>query len=929
MALFFGSRWRLLWVALALSCTVGAARSAEAAKVLMVVSYHAGFAWSDAQIAGVREQLQSPSRPVELYLEFLDTKRVQPSEHYYQLAEDILKSKYANMAPSVLIAADDDALDFVLRLRDKYFIDTPVVFSGVSSSRRALLQRMHRVGGVFDDLDVAVSLQQMLQMLPETQQVVVVHDQSRTSLAQVQTLRSRMAQQHSVKLRYLTKLPAQRVEAQLGQLGRHDLVFALPFNRDVDGRVFTHEEITDAWAAASKAPIAVTRDVAMRPGVLGGFLVSGLEQGQTAGRLARQILEAHAPDPLPFFEGSTHATFDYQQMLHWDVAVDSLPLGATVLNGPPNTLDALRPHLAWLGVLFGSMLVVIGLLIYGIRNRHSAEAAMRLSARNYQALFDHSPDAVLVRDVGSGAIVDCNSRFRVMFGYDTEAIEGLMSVDLCADEPQYDAVALAQWTDRVRDEGAQFFEWRCKRKDGSVFWSEISVTRFEMAHGQRTVSTIRDISDRKQAQAMALEFEHSLQQVYQSLPVAVFAINTRHQITFWNPHMTRLTGVHAQAVVGTTETWRGIYPSARPCLLDVLVAGTKKEDLGRLYPGTLQESAIIPGAMEGEDYFPDLDDGRGMWIRYCAAPLRDAQGDITGAIETMIDVTHIKRSQITLEELNRDLEARVAARNAELQLAIGQLLQSEKLAALGRLVAGIAHELNTPIGNVMTVASTLKEEVTEFSQRLISGTARRSDVEIGASRLQEASALIERNAVKAAKLIRDFKEVAVDQSSSRRRSFALLTMVGDILTTTSPAFKSTQHQVALDIAPELELDSYPGPLEQVLTHFLTNSLNHGFEGMSHGRITITAHRDSDCVVMEYADNGCGMAVTNLPHIFEPFYTTRLGNGGSGLGLYIVYNLVTNVLGGSIVPQSTPGIGMRFVLRLPLQAPIHGTLTSAS
>lgn len=915
-------RWRVLLCALALCCAFGSARAAEAARVLMVVSYHAGFAWSDAQIAGVREQLKTAPRPVNLYLEFLDTKRVQPSEGYYQLTEDLLLAKYGRNAPAVLIASDDDALDFALRLRDKHFKDTPIVFSGVSSSRRALLQRARMLGGVFDDLDVAQSLQQVLRMLDKTKRVMVVHDQSRTSLAQVETLHSRMARQTGATLEYITNLPASAIAARLGQLGPKDLVFALPFNRDADGRVLTHEEATDLWAAASQAPIAVTRDVAMRPGVLGGFLVSGLDQGQTVGRLALQLLNGTAPNPLPFIEGSTHATFDYPQMQRWGVDLDSLPADATVLQRPQDTVEALRPHLAWLSVLFGSMLVIIALLLYGIRIRHAAEAAMRLSARNYQALFDHSPDAVLVRDVNSGEIVDCNPRFREMFGYGQDQIQGLMPADLSANEPTYDAAALQRWVERVRDEGAQFFEWRSRRKDGTVFWSEISMTRFEMANGQRTVSTIRDISDRKQAEAMAQEFEHSLQQVYQNLPVAVFAINARHQITFWNPHMTRLTGVHSQEVVGTTDTWRGIYLSARPCLVDVLVAGTKAEDLNRFYPGKLYASSIIPGATEGEDFFAHLDGSRGMWLRYCAAPLRDAQGHITGAIETLIDVTQLKRTQTTLEELNRDLEARVEARNVELKHAMGQLVQSEKLAALGSLVAGIAHELNTPIGNVMTVASTMKEEVADFSHRLVSGTARRSDVEKSAARLQEASILIERNAVKAAKLINDFKEVAVDQSSTRRRSFALEAVVGDVLTTISPAFKMTRHQVAVDIAPELVLDSYPGPLEQVLTNFLTNSLNHGFEGLQEGRITIHAHLDGDHVVIEYADNGCGIATANLQHLFEPFYTTKLGHGGSGLGLYIVYNLITNVLGGSVAPHSAPGEGMRFVLRLPMHAPEH-------
>ena len=913
-------RWAccvLLW------CVLPPAGAAEPARVHMIASYHAGMAWSDAQIAGVRQQLEALKPPVELHLDFLDTKHVAPSARYYQLMEDLLLAKYGRSAPTVWIAADDDALDFTLRLRDKHFKGTPILFSGVSSSRHAALQQVAHIGGVFDDLDVGDSLVQMLRMRPQTRRVVVIHDQSRTSLAQVETLRSRMQGTPSATtLEYLTHLPVAAIEARLGQLGPTDLVFALPFNRDADDRILTHEEASDLWSRAARAPVAVTRDVAMRPGVLGGFLVSGFEQGQTVGRLAVQLLYGTAPIPLPFVEGGSHATFDYPQMQRWDVDLDRLPANATVLQRPKDTMESLRPHIPWLSVLFGSMLVIIGLLLHGIRVRHAAEAAQRLSARNYQALFDHSPDAIMVRDADSGQIVQINSRFCQLFGYQASEVATLRPIDLSADEPGYGATEAHAWIEKARQEGPQFFEWRSRRKNGSLFWSEISMTRFEMAQGQRTVSSVRDITDRKQAEVMAKEFEHSLQQVYQNLPVAVFAINAQHVITFWNPHMTRLTGVHAKDVVGTTDTWRGIYPSARPCLVDVLVSGAKPEELNHFYPGKLRKSPIIPGAIEGEDYFSAMEGGGGMWVRYCAAPLRDAQGKITGAIETLIDVTRLKRTQTTLEELNRDLEARVQARNAELKQAMGQLVQSEKLAALGSLVAGVAHELNTPIGNVMAVASTFKEEVADFSQKLLSGTARRSDVDKAATRMQEASVLIERNATKAAKLINDFKEVAVDQSSTRRRHFALLDVVNEVLTTTRPLFKQATHRVELAIPADLALDSYPGPLEQVLTNFLANSLNHGFEGLANGHISISATQEGHEVLLEYADNGCGIAPGNLQHIFEPFYTTKLGRGGSGLGLYIVYNLVTNVLGGSITAHSTLGAGARFVLRLPTQAPAH-------
>lgn len=897
-----------------------AGTAAETTRVLMLASYHPGMAWSDAQIAGVRAELDGMQPPIDLQLEFLDTKRVAPSERYYGQMEALLLTKIGARPPAVILVADDDALDLALRLRQKYFKRVPILFSGVAISRRKALEQEDNIGGVFDDIDVADSLTLTLQALPNTRKLVVIHDQSRTSLAQVATVREVLQRMPKLQVEYLTNLSAEAIQGRLGLLDNKDLVFALPFNRDARGTVFTHEEAAELWADASLAPVTVTRDVAMRPGILGGFLVSGREQGESVGRMARLLMSGIIASPLPLESSRSHATFDFAQMQRWGMDVQRLPADATILNLPPEPLDGLRPHMAWLLALFGSLLVIIGLLLFGMHSRKVSSRAVRESERKYRELFDHSPDAMVVRDAYTGELLETNPRFQSLFGYTTEEARGLQVIDFCAPDAPVTPELVQERTQTVLRDGYSGFEWRQRRKDNSTFWSEVSMMRVEIAGRTCTLSTVRDISDRKLAEQLARDMEYRIRQIYEHLPIAVFAIDAEHHVTFWNPQMTRLTGIPAEEVVGTKDSWRGIYPSPRPCLLDVLVDGANTEDLERYYPGRLRRSAVVAGALEGEDYFTNMDQSKGMWGRYCAAPLRDANGRITGAIETLIDVTQLKRIQTNLEDLNRELEARVEARNQELQRAMGQLVQSEKLAALGSLVAGVAHELNTPIGNVMAVASTLTEETASFSEKLLSGAARRSDVEKGAKRLLEASLLIERNATRAAKLINDFKEIAVDQSSTRRRQFNLQAMVEEVLHTTQPVFKGRGVQIDLDIEDGLVLDSYPGPLEQVLTNFLTNSVHHGFDGREAGHIAIRASLRDERVQLHYEDNGCGIPAASLPHIFEPFYTTKLGRGGSGLGMYIVYNLVHNVLAGSITVHSEEGQGTRIALDLPCVAP---------
>lgn len=912
-----------VWVCLLLGLACGGPAWAQPPaavppQVLMLVSYHVGMPWSDAQVAGLRAQLAGQVPEPELLLNFLDTKRVAPSEVYYAQMEALLLTKYGTAAPALMVSVDDDALDFALRLRRHRFPHTPIVFSGVASSRRAALVSEPALGGVFDDLDVADSLARLLALMPQVRRVVMVHDQSRTSLAQVETLRAAAPAQ--VVMDALTDLPVPAVEARLRALGATDLVLALPFNRDAQGRLLSHEEAASLWAAASQAPVVVTRDVAMQPGVLGGFLVSGTDQGRAAGRLAARLLQGAPAHTLPLLEASARATFEYSQLLRWGLSVHRLPADAVVLNRPPDSLDSLRPHLPWLSVVFGSLLLIIGMLLYTMRVRRNAELALRQSARHYQALFDNSPDAILVRDMATGQLVQTNTRFGQMFGYPPDLVRDLSPATLSLGVSPYGADEAQAWYERCLREGPQIFEWRSRRRDGSLFWSEISMSRFDLAPGQRLVATVRDITDRKLAETQRREYEHNLKQVYQNLPVAVFALDANHCVSFWNLHMTRLTGVQAQAVVGRSDSWRGLYPTPQTSLADALLDGLAPEAVACPGLGPVTPSPEVPGGLEAEVHFPQLNGGQGLWARVSAAPLYGSDGQLKGAIQSLIDVTPLKRSQTVLEALNRELEARVQARTAELQRAMGQLVEAEKLAALGSLVAGIAHELNTPIGNVMAVATTLKDEVAGFSQRLLAGAVRRSDVAQAAARLQEASALIERSAEKAARLVLNFKDIAVDQRSMRRREFVLRTVVDEVVAATQGLFRPGAHRVQVDIDPGLVLDSYPGPLEQVLAQLLNNSVAHGFEHCSQGLVQVRAWREADGVVLDYADNGCGIKTANLPRIFEPFYTTKLGQGGSGLGLYVVYNLVTHVLGGTLSAHSEPGQGTRFVLRLPLSAP---------
>jgi ligand-binding sensor domain-containing protein/signal transduction histidine kinase len=267
-------------------------------------------------------------------------------------------------------------------------------------------------------------------------------------------------------------------------------------------------------------------------------------------------------------------------------------------------------------------------------------------------------------------------------------------------------------------------------------------------------------------------------------------------------------------------------------------------------------------------------------------------------------------------------QAKEAAESALLQLkgAQRQLVESEKMASLGQLVAGISHEINTPIGIAVTAASHLHDCRGEVSAKLESGRLTRSELTAWNRTIEEAMRLILGSLERAHALIGSFKQVAVDQTSERRRRFDLAGFLTEVQFSLQPSYRIGGHSLEIDCAGGIELDTYPGALFRIITNWTSNSLTHGFGERRNGRMSVQVREDGDWVELHYRDDGAGMAQDVAHRAFDPFFTTRRGSGGSGLGLHLVYNLATRLLGGSISLHSTPGVGTRFVLRIPKLAP---------
>ncbi|HEY9824530.1 MAG TPA: ATP-binding protein, partial [Stenomitos sp.] len=290
-------------------------------------------------------------------------------------------------------------------------------------------------------------------------------------------------------------------------------------------------------------------------------------------------------------------------------------------------------------------------------------------------------------------------------------------------------------------------------------------------------------------------------------------------------------------------------------------------------------------------------------------------------------------AQQELDQRNNELQQEIKERQlAEAQLqekaqqledtlhnlkqAETQLIQTEKMAALGGLVAGIAHEISTPLGIGVTAASLLVEKTVAFNERVEAGTLKRSDLVKFLDVAHQSAQMTLTNLDRAAALIQSFKQVAVDQSSESRRLFNLAAYLDEVLLQLSPKLQETPHRIQVEGDRTLVLNSYPGAFSQIVTNLVMNSLVHAYDPDTAGCITLHFTRNTTGLHFEYTDDGCGIPPQNLSKIFEPFFTTKRGKGGSGLGLHIVYNLVTQKLGGTICCNSQVGGGTTFIIELP-------------
>ncbi len=294
----------------------------------------------------------------------------------------------------------------------------------------------------------------------------------------------------------------------------------------------------------------------------------------------------------------------------------------------------------------------------------------------------------------------------------------------------------------------------------------------------------------------------------------------------------------------------------------------------------------------------------------------------------------LRESRDEVGELNLTLEAKVAERTRELEARTAealaaleqvrrmqdQLVEAEKMSALGNLVAGIAHEINTPIGVGMMASTSLQSRIRRLRGQFDGDGPDAGQLEKFLADSEEGLDILVSNLQRAAELVRSFKQVAVDQTSEERRQINLADYLNEVLVSLRPKLKVGGHQASVEGPGDLVLQTYPGAISQVIANLVINSVQHGFKDRREGRIRIELEREEDTIRIRYSDDGSGIPPDVLDHVYDPFFTTDRQQGGTGLGMHVVYNLVTRRLGGHLHADSREGEGTSFTIEFPANIP---------
>ncbi|WP_243310782.1 PAS domain-containing protein [Fundidesulfovibrio agrisoli] len=849
-------------------------------RVLVLHSFSHGVFRTDGLSRGITEQFNKSPRPIQEIVEYLDVSILEKSPEYGAYLDgkrDSIRALIASEPPDAILLTDWKAKDFWVQNYQTFGPDLPVVFCGVGDSLPDDLRVLKRVTCVLERPGFSEAMLEASRLFPEAGKVLVVGDKGLHS----QTVREMLHKDLSnlsprLAVEYLDDMEISAIEKRLSQLGPDWVVYVVG-RPEQNGKVMLQSEASPRISAASPVPVFITWASWMGYGPVGGKIIVPEEQGKAAAKLVLDMLDAGSSSGVPpRIEANGRFMFDHNALVRFNIDETRLPLGSMVINRPVSILDSYR-HLVWTYVAIMVLLAATcGILALHVASRRRLQNKLGEQVNFVGSLMEAMPTPVFYKGV-DGKYLGCNPAFEDFMGMTREQLIGHTVYDLYP-EPEADIYKAKD--DALFAAGpVQIYEYEKVTPSGP------RQIRFHKAlyHGADgktagLVGVIADITDLRRAERELENTRNYLQAIIDSSPSAMLCMDTEGRIT------------HANARARSSC----VLAPGRDSAFNLPCVG----DLSAQVRASISEGKLVsmPRRISQEGGRTKVEDV----IIYPLASL--------GLSEAVVRIDDVSE-QHRLQEV---------------------LIQSEKMMSVGGLAAGMAHEINNPLGGVMqsaqVIANRLRPEL-EVNRRAAELAGCSMDHVASYLRLREIYPLLENlrdSAKRAAGIVSNMLEFS-RRSTSAWLPADLNDIVEKSLSLCQQDYNFSKHYdfKKINIVKELDPDSpfvpcSPSQIQQVLFNLMRNAAQAMSQGQTPEPVLVLRTRvEGDWAVIEVEDNGPGMEESVRRKVFEPFFTTKSPGLGTGLGLSVSYFIVRENHRGEFDVVSAPGEGARFILRLPL------------
>jgi len=852
-------------------------------RILCLHSYDPSYEWQKSMDTAIDRTLLNAVPDIEIYHEYMDVLRI-PDPAFQVDLFNYLKSKYRDIQFNVILASDNNALNFLLNYRDWLMGPVPVVFLGINNYSQYMLRNQPFFTGVAEDVDMAETLKTAIHLMPNIRRFIVYGSWNTTFFENISLLKQVVSENNlPLEIQQAVNIPISQMLAQVSGLKNDEAVIFLSQVLDDDGKVMPFVKSIRMISQVSPVPVLSFWDYMLGNGVLGGKLVSGQFQGETAARLALQILNGENPKSIPVIEKSPNRfMFDYVQLKRFSIPLGALPKNSLVINQPESFINRNKTAVLTVLSILCVLIAIIGVLSSTIIRRKQAEKRLRDSEAKQSTMIANISDVIAIIDM-DGINRYKSPNIEKWFGWRPEDVVGISTWEnVHAEDLDRMQKFFGALIKEPNATGKAECRYRCK--DNSYKWIEVTaVNLLHVPDIQGVLLNYHDIAERKQAEEALRESEDKFRLTFNFSPDAV-NINRLDDGLFVdiNEGFTRLTGFTRDDVIGRTSVEIEIWHDSA------------------------ERQKLVRGLRE-QGIYENLE-----------AQFRSKDGSITTALMSARVIT--LRGVPHIISITRDITER--------KVIEATLQQAQKMEAIGSLAGGIAHDLNNILFPISGLSEMLLDEIPADKH------AHKSIEQIYKS-AQRGSDLV--------KQILAFSR----QSNLQKLPIRIQPILKEVLKLVRATIPR-QIEITSHLDPDCSrVLADPTQIHQIAMNLITNAYHavegnggtidialkeavKGYSGEQDDLHDISVPKDllpGRYAILSITDTGTGIEQRLLDKIFDPYFTTKEKGKGTGLGLSVVHGIVKES-GGDIRVCSEVGKGTGFHVYLPLVKDAKDSKTAA-